>query len=144
MWLGGLDLDKVIFEKCEQKIQGLLTRRGRGAPAGNEKLSAQLREKVRRMLQIPCEQAKKELSVQYNATIKVDNLVSDDADFEDLDFEMEITRDEYEDGAMGVFEKLKIPIEQALEEAEVDADEIDEVVLAGGSSQTPYIKKFLK
>ena len=32
----------------------------------------------------------------------------------------------------------------ALEEAKIDKEELDEIVIVGGSSKTPYVRKWLK
>lgn len=45
---------------------------------------------------------------------------------------------------LDIFEKLKKPIDDALVDAGLVKDEINEVVLAGGSSRIPKLKSFLK
>ena len=45
---------------------------------------------------------------------------------------------------MPVFEKLKEPIDSALEDSGFDTDEITDVLLVGGSSRIPWIKNWLR
>ena len=57
---------------------------------------------------------------------------------------MEISKEEYEAKAKPVFDRLIAPVEAALKEANMDKEEINEIVLVGGSSRTPWIQNWLK
>ena len=53
-----------------------------------------------------------------------------------------ISRSDFED--TDLFERLKIPIDDALADAKLTKDEISEIVLVGCSSRIPKVKSFLK
>ena len=57
---------------------------------------------------------------------------------------MEITRTKFEELALPIFEKLKQPVDEALEDACCSTDDIREVVLVGGSSSIPWVRNWLE
>lgn len=84
------------------------------------------------------------LSTEHTATIKVDKIVADHPSFDDFDFELEITRYDYEEAAEEVLARLEGPIREALKDAEMEIAEIDQVVVVGGSTRTPWVRQWLK
>jgi len=74
----------------------------------------------------------------------VNNIICDHEVFNDLDFSMEISRAEFEEAAQDIFERIGKPLVAALENAGMDAEEINDVVLMGGSTRIPFVRKFLK
>ncbi len=56
---------------------------------------------------------------------------------------IEITRDDFESITGPLLERIKRPIIQALRDSKVDVDEIDNVILVGGASRMPAIKKIV-
>jgi len=74
---------------------------------------------LRRRLRLECERAKIELSTAYEATIIVEKIICDHEVYNDLDFNMIITRDEFEEAAKDIFEKIRVPLDKALENADV-------------------------
>ena len=99
---------------------------------------------IRKRLLRPCERAKQALSFDLSTIIKVDKLIAGDAVFEDLDFELEIQRADYEEAASQIFARLEAPILKALTDADLDKHEVDEVILVGGSTRIPYVREWLK
>ena len=99
---------------------------------------------IRRKLRLTCERAKMELSSGHQALIRVDKIVVDHPCYNDLDFEMEITRSQYEEAAQKVLRRLESPIEKVLQDADLETAEIDDIVIVGGSTRTPWVKKWLK
>ena len=85
-----------------------------------------------------CERAKINLSNAYIATVKLTTF------YEDKDLEVEIRRDQFEQLPMPVLEKLKKPLDDALSDATMSVDEITEVLLVGGSSRIPWVRKWLE
>ena len=84
-----------------------------------------------------CEKAKCNLSTGLETNVTYSSLFSDR--------DNKITRARFEflcDGR--IYEKLADPIEEALEEADLDADEIDQIILVGGSSHIPFVKEAVK
>ena len=57
---------------------------------------------------------------------------------------MKITRDTFEHLATGTLEKLKIPLDAALEDACMSPEEINEVILVGGSTRIPWVRSWLE
>ena len=66
-------------------------------------------------------------------------------DFDSLyngeDFQLDIKRETYEDLCKDLFEKCLVKIDEALKLAKLEKNDIDEIVLVGGSSRTPKIQK---
>ena len=85
-----------------------------------------------------CEKAKKDLSSVYECDIDIDGL----CDGEDLYYN--IKRSEYESICEDLFLQCIVSIEKAIKEANLTKDDIDDVVLAGGSSRTPKIQEIVK
>ena len=132
----GVDLDQVLVKICEKQVKA----QARPKNGSTDGLSAELIQSIRKKLLRPCERAKQVLSSDLSTTVKVDALIAGDSEFADLDFECEITRADYEEAAKPIFNKLEAPIVAALEDAQMDMDELDEIVIVGGSTRTPYVK----
>ena len=144
MMLGGLELDQVIVNICERKIQKELTLRNGGVLEDDDIVPAPLEKMIRRKLRLVCEQAKLSLSAELTTQIRVDKIVADHPVYNDLDFEHEISRTDFEEAAQSVFARLEQPLVEVLEDAQMKADEVDEIVIVGGSTRTPWIKQWLK
>lgn len=56
---------------------------------------------------------------------------------------MTITREKFEELGEEVFEKLIAPVEDALADACMAVDEIDEILLVGGSTRIPKVRTWL-
>lgn len=57
-------------------------------------------------------------------------------------FEAEFTLDEYEKNCQLLLAKLRKPIERSLKDADLRLADIDEIVLVGGATRLPVIRKF--
>ena len=144
MMLGGLDLDQVIVKICERKIQSELTLRNGVVLEDDDIVPPALEKMIRRKLRLVCEQAKLTLSWELTAVIRVDKIVIDHPTYNDLDFVHEISRDDFETAAQPVFARLEQPLNDVIEEAQMSREEIDEVVIVGGSTRIPWVKQWLK
>lgn len=58
-------------------------------------------------------------------------------------FEFTITREKFEELAKNIFEKMMALLKQILEESKYRADDIDEVILVGGSCRIPKVQELL-
>ncbi|XP_044297785.1 heat shock 70 kDa protein 13 [Varanus komodoensis] len=58
-------------------------------------------------------------------------------------FEMEISRKLFETLNADLFEKILVPIQQVLKEGHLHKTEVDEIVLVGGSTRIPRIRKVI-
>ena len=94
-------------------------------------------KKIIKNLKISCENIKKVLSSSNSTTINISNF------YNKKDMIETITREEFEDLCQDLFEKLKIPLQNAIMDAKITAKDISEIVLVGGSTRIPKIKSFL-
>ncbi|KAL4062616.1 heat shock protein 70 family [Scleroderma yunnanense] len=84
------------------------------------------------------EKAKRTLSSQQSTRIEIES-------FEDgNDFSETLTRAKFEELNMDLFRKTMKPVEQVLKDANVKKEDIDEVVLVGGSTRIPKVQQMLK
>merc|ERR1712226_1521328 len=90
-----------------------------------------------RRLRTACEKAKRTLSSATQASIEIDSL------FEGIDFYTSITRARFEELCSDLFKGTLDPVESALRDAKMGKNEINDVVLVGGSTRIPKIRKLL-
>ncbi|NXF13124.1 HSP13 protein, partial [Smithornis capensis] len=64
--------------------------------------------------------------------------------FVEVVFEMEISRKLFEMLNEDLFEKVLMPIEQVLQDGHLHKAEVDEIVLVGGSTRIPQIRKVIR
>jgi heat shock protein 5 len=84
------------------------------------------------------EKAKRTLSSQQSTRLEIES-------FEDgNDFTETITRAKFEELNLDLFRKTMKPVEQVLKDAGVKKEEIDEVVLVGGSTRIPKVQQLLR
>ncbi|KAL1736735.1 heat shock protein 70 family [Schizophyllum commune] len=84
------------------------------------------------------EKAKRTLSSQQSTRIEIES-------FEDgNDFSETLTRAKFEEINIDLFRKTMKPVEQVLKDAGVKKDDVDEVVLVGGSTRIPKVQQLLK
>ena len=95
-------------------------------------------KKIIRKLKIHCEIIKKILSSYYQAILCISNF------YNGQDILKEINKSEFERITSDLIEKLKEPIKNALIDAKLEKNEIDEIIMVGGSSRIPKVKEFLK
>lgn len=120
--LGGDDLDNHFVKICTQELfeKGISV---------DEKMRLRLRDAV--------EQAKKDLSSNSEATIKVQAIYGENENI--VDFEKKITIEEFN-------EEIKPFVEKSLKifEMTIKGYDIDEIVLVGGTTRIPFIRESLK
>merc|ERR1712048_478051 len=92
-----------------------------------------------RRLRTACEKAKRTLSAGAQASIEIDAL------YEGVDFYTNITRARFEELFTDLFKSTIKPVEKALTDAKLPngKDDIHDIVLVGGSTRIPKIKKQL-
>ncbi|TKR69219.1 hypothetical protein L596_021403 [Steinernema carpocapsae] len=59
-------------------------------------------------------------------------------------FSYELTRTEFESINADLFDHIKEPIKAALEDAQITPEEVDEIVLVGGSTRIPLVRKIVE
>ena len=70
--------------------------------------------------------------------VEVESLV------DDIDFSEPLTRSKFEELNMDLFKKTMKPVELVLKDAKKSIEDIDEVVLVGGSTRIPKVQELLK
>ncbi|OXA63728.1 uncharacterized protein LOC110863068 [Folsomia candida] len=136
--LGGEDFDSNIVAYCVEKFKAehnidLVLGRD---DASNPFLQSKVQRRIRR-LRHTCEQAKITLSEASTAHINLD-LIHDD-----LDLNVDLTRQEFEAMNQNLFDKSLSLVEKALQDAKLGRDKIDEIVLVGGSTRIPKVQEML-
>jgi len=81
---------------------------------------------------------KRALSSTHEATIEIESL------FEGVDFSEVLTRAKFEELNADLFKNTMGPVNQALEDSGFKKNQIDEIVLVGGSTRIPKIRQLVK
>lgn len=125
--LGGEDLDEALmahFTKVFKK------KTGKKIPVDEHGALQRLRQAVN--------DAKHAVSSKMSAKIDLDDLYDGESLHEVL------TRARFEDIAASTLQKTMIPIANVLEDADLTPEDVDDVVLVGGSTRIPYVRKLLR
>lgn len=95
-------------------------------------------KKTLNKLKIACENAKKNLSNTNITTIEIDSL------YDGIDFSLDITKNKFEMLCENNFNKCMDLVKNVLINANMSKNNIDDVVLIGGSTRIPKIRELLK
>jgi len=123
--LGGEDFDNRMVDYFLQDFK----RRHRKDMSENQRSLRRLRT--------ACERAKRTLSSSTQAHIEIDSL------FDGIDFNSTITRARFEDLCMDYFKKCLDPCEKVLRDSKISKNQVDEIVLVGGSTRIPKVQNML-
>nr|YP_010851060.1 Hsp70-type chaperone [Aphanocladia stichidiosa]WGH13900.1 Hsp70-type chaperone [Aphanocladia stichidiosa] len=88
------------------------------------------------------EKAKMELSSLLQTDINLPFITSTDTGPKHL--EKNITRVKFEELCLSLISRCQVPVDNALKDAQLNSQDIDEVVLVGGSTRIPAIQKLVK
>ena len=94
-------------------------------------------QRALRRLRTACERAKRTLSSSTQAHIEIDSL------YDGIDFNSTITRARFEDLCMDYFKKCMDPCEKVLRDSKIAKNQVDEIVLVGGSTRIPKVQQML-
>ena len=61
-----------------------------------------------------------------------------------IKFEMELSREQLNKMIASIVENTKKPVERALKDAALEINEIDEIILVGGTTRIPYVQSFIE
>jgi len=128
-FLGGEDFDNILVDYFLEKFC-------KNMKESKEKIKND--KKAIRKLKIACENIKRVLSNNMESTLSITNFYNGN------DILYNIERKEFEKICQPLFDRLKLPIDNALSDAKLSRNEISEIILAGGSSRIPKVKSFLK
>ncbi|KAK3522023.1 hypothetical protein QTP70_021384 [Hemibagrus guttatus] len=62
---------------------------------------------------------------------------------DDIDFKAKVTRAEFEALCSDLFDRVAVPVQQALAVSEMTLDEIDQIILVGGATRVPRVQEML-
>jgi heat shock protein 1/8 len=91
-----------------------------------------------RRLRTTCERAKRNLSSTTQTTIEIDSL------HDGIDFTTNLTRAKFEELCNDLFVGCLDPVDKVLKDSKYKKEEVDDVVLVGGSTRIPKIQSLLQ
>ena len=124
--LGGDDMDERIIAYVTKALQKEL---GKGAKI-DQSLQATLKEAA--------EEAKITLSTEESTRITIPFVAENRPPFT-----MDLTREKLESLIQDLVERTRAPIERALLDASLEKDEIDDILLVGGTTLIPAVRRFV-
>ena len=123
--LGGEDFDNALLHYCIDEFKN-----ESGVDISNN-------QKALRRLKVVCEKAKRDLSAAQQTNIDVAALA------EGEDFNILITRVQFEDMCNDLFNRCIQPVKDALKDANLNVNDINDIVLVGGSTRIPKIQEII-
>ncbi|MDK2012664.1 MULTISPECIES: molecular chaperone DnaK [unclassified Deinococcus] len=90
------------------------------------------------------EKAKIELSNASETTISLPFITFDPETRTPMHLERTLSRAKFEELTSDLLRRVRKPVEQALADAKLDASKIDEVILVGGSTRIPAVKRIVQ
>ena len=127
--LGGDDLDQRIIDWLVDEFK-----KDQGIDLSKDPMALQ-------RLKEAAEKAKVELSTTQETDINLPFVTADQAGPKHLNFKL--TRAKFEQLAMDLFERTLEPCKMALKDSGLEPDQIDEVVLVGGSTRIPMVQEMV-
>nr|CAI39095.1 Cytosol-type hsp70 [Paramecium tetraurelia] len=124
--LGGEDFDNKLVEYCCAEF---LKKKG---------VDIRKNPRALRRLRTQCERAKRVLSSANQTTIEVDALDANE------DFNCTISRAKFEELCIQMFKQCIPPVEKVLKDSGISKNQINEVVLVGGSTRIPKVQELLR
>ncbi|MBN2908556.1 molecular chaperone DnaK [Polycladomyces sp. WAk] len=128
--LGGDDFDQAIIDWLVEEFK-----KEHGIDLTNDRMAMQ-------RLKMAAEKAKKELSGMLTTTITEPFLAMDETGPKNL--EVTLTRAKFEELTADLVERTMGPTRQALKDAGLEPDQIDKVILVGGSTRIPAVQEAIK
>merc|ERR1712182_158994 len=124
--LGGEDFDQRVMEHFIKVFN-----KKTGKDMSKDKRSLQkLRKEV--------EKTKRALSSTHQARLEIEAL------FDGIDFSETLTRARFEELNNDLFKNTLSPVKQVLEDSGMQKNQIDDVVLVGGSTRIPKVRQLIK
>jgi molecular chaperone DnaK len=128
--LGGDDFDQVIIDYLVSEFK-----KEHGIDLSKDRMALQ-------RLKDAAEKAKKDLSGVLTTTISLPFITADATGPKHL--ELNLTRAKFEELSAHLVERTMGPTRQALQDAGLSANEIDRVILVGGSTRIPAVQEAIK
>ena len=128
--LGGDDFDHAVIDWLISEFK-----KEQGIDLNNDKMALQ-------RLKEAAEKAKKELSSSLQTDINLPYLTADASGPKHLN--VSLTRSKFEELIRDLVEKTRIPCEKAMKDAGLTLNDINEVILVGGSTRIPLVQETVK
>ncbi|KAB5566454.1 glucose-regulated protein [Coniochaeta sp. 2T2.1] len=124
--LGGEDFDQRVINHFAKQY--------------NKKHNVDVTKDLKAMgkLKREAEKAKRTLSSQKTTRIEIESF------FDGKDFSETLSRAKFEELNMDLFKKTLKPVEQVLKDAKVKKNEVDDIVLVGGSTRIPKVQELIE
>jgi molecular chaperone DnaK len=127
--LGGDDLDQVVIEWMEEEFK-----KDQGVDLSKDRMAVQ-------RLKEAAEKAKMELSSTVETDINLPFITADASGPKHLT--LRLSRSKFEQMIEPLVERTLAPSRQAIKDAGLEAKDIDEVILVGGSTRIPMVQKLV-
>jgi len=124
--LGGKDLDDAMSELIIGKFKG-------------EHPDAQISRKSTKLIKLVAEKAKIALTSETVHVASLPFFASEGGEI--IDLEIEITREEFEEAIAPLLERTRKVLEQALKTKKIGKETINKVLLVGGTTYVPAVRK---
>jgi len=124
--LGGEDFDNRLIDYFLKKFK----QKNSIDISSDKKAIQKLRREV--------ERGKRSLSTQHQVRLEIESLHGS------FDFSETLTRARFEELCLDLFKKTLEPVKKVLEDSELRKNEIDDIVLVGGSTRIPKVQSLLK
>ena len=124
--LGGSDFDQAVMNY----FLGTIKQKSKKDISSDKRALQKLRKEVERV--------KRALSSQLSARLDIEDLVPG------YDFSESLTRAKFEELNADLFRKTLKPVQRVMEDADIEIDEIDEIILVGGSTRIPKVQELIK
>src|SRR5881396_1263891 len=128
--LGGDDIDKRVMDWIVDEF-----RKDQGIDLAKDRMALQ-------RLKEAAEKAKMELSTVLETDVNLPFITADASGPKHLN--LKLTRARFEQMCEDIFQRSVKPVKQALQDAGMTPDKIDEVVLVGGSTRIPRIQQIVR
>lgn len=128
--LGGDDFDQVIIDYLVSEFK-----KEKGIDLSKDKMALQ-------RLKEGAEKAKKDLSGILETTISLPFISAGESG--PLHIETKLTRAKFEELSKNLLNKTVEPVKKALADANLEAKNIDEIILVGGSTRIPAVKNLVE
>ena len=123
--LGGEDFDTILVEYCVNEFKK------------KHKLDIRDNKRAMRRMRTACERAKRNLSSTTTTVVEVDSLHNG------VDFNTTLTRAKFENLCGHIFNRSMEPVDRVLRDAGISKNQVDEIVLVGGSTRIPKVQSLI-
>ena len=123
--LGGEDFDMVMVNHCVQEFKK------------RKMIDVSKNARAMGRLKVACEKAKRDLSSTTQTSIEIESL------HQGTDFVMKLSRAKFEELNAGFFKKCIEHVDNCLKDGNMNKNNVDDIVIAGGSTRIPRIQQML-